>query len=59
MLYNVLQEVNILLKLKLRYRWLSPFCISKAILKNRTFLLEEINKTKLKGIFVDSKLKVF
>jgi hypothetical protein len=59
LLHDALQEVDMSSRLKLGYRWLGPFRVSKAIPEKGTFLLEEMDGTRLQGTFAGNRIKVF
>ena len=44
---------------KLSYRWLGPFRVSQADQVKGTYLLEELDGTRMRGTYAGSRLKKF
>ena len=59
LLHDALQDVDMLSRIKLGYRWLGPFRVAKSIPDKGTYLLEELDRTRLAGTFASNRLKVF
>jgi hypothetical protein len=45
--------------LKLSFKWLRPYRVRKANTLKGTYILKEVNRTLLKGIYIRNHLKKF
>jgi hypothetical protein len=45
--------------LKLSFKWLRPYRVRKANTLKGTYILKEVNRTLLKGIYTKNRLKKF
>src|SRR5450755_3344443 len=59
LLHDTQRQKDISSNRKLRYRWLRPFRVSKAIHEKGTYLLKKLDGTPCRGTFAGNRLKPF
>jgi hypothetical protein len=59
LMHDTQREKDVSSNRKLKYRWLSLYKIVKAIHKKGTYILQELDNTRLRDIFANNRLKPF
>jgi hypothetical protein len=59
LVHDTQREKDVSSNRKLKYRWLGPYKVAEAIHEKGTYILQELDGTRLRGTFAGNRLKPF